>query len=140
MLPTTSSPSFSPTRYDPNEESQHVLFVSKTRCDAGPCDSDRFDWSGYEHAYGCSTESTEPTYNPTTNHSFDATTFPTHDSTTTILTDPTEFPTTKRCTASNTLLFNATSTVTVKHSVTSNVYDSRSDNEQIEVLCFDIDA
>eukprot|EP01083_Nonionella_stella_P119354 356700_1 len=47
MRPTTS-PSFSPTRYDPNQESPNILYVSKKGCDAGPCDSDRFDWSTYE--------------------------------------------------------------------------------------------
>eukprot|EP01083_Nonionella_stella_P094639 265597_1 len=44
----TPSPTFSPTKYDPKEESPNLLYVSKNGCDAGPCDSDRFDWGTYE--------------------------------------------------------------------------------------------
>eukprot|EP01083_Nonionella_stella_P209444 759222_1 len=47
MLPTTSSPTFSPTKYDPEEEPPNTLYVSKNGCDAGPCDSDRFNSSTY---------------------------------------------------------------------------------------------
>eukprot|EP01083_Nonionella_stella_P132770 403698_1 len=109
----TPSPTFSPTKYDPKEESPNLLYVSKNGCDAGPCDSDRFDWSGYEHD--------------------SMTEFPTSDPTT-------EFPTQKHCTTANTVLFNVTGTVTVQHSVSSNVYQRNNPNEQVEVLCFGIDA
>eukprot|EP01083_Nonionella_stella_P033325 91223_1 len=42
MMPTTWAPSFAPTRYDPNEESPYILYVSNNGCDRGSCDSNTF--------------------------------------------------------------------------------------------------
>eukprot|EP01083_Nonionella_stella_P034060 93242_1 len=45
LLPTTSAPSFSPTKYDPEEEAPFELYVSNNGCDRGSCASNTFDSS-----------------------------------------------------------------------------------------------